>query len=70
MAMTRKDYELVALSLANQRANIAAQSLIEIKVLDKTIETLAATFALVHDNFKKDVFMEKAHHGQDSNAGL
>ena len=64
MAMTRKDYELVAKALSNQRLKIRDRTSIEYTTLDETVETMAAHFALMNDNFKKDVFMEAASHGE------
>lgn len=68
MAMTKKDYTLLAKALSNQRDNIEAKAKIETETLDETVETIAAHLSLMYDNFKKDVFMEEAGHGQDSNA--
>ncbi|MEE9580111.1 MAG: hypothetical protein V3V74_02195 [Nitrosomonadaceae bacterium] len=62
--MTRKDYELVARALANQRLKIRDRTSVEYITLDETVETMAATFALMNDNFKKDIFMEAASHGK------
>lgn len=67
MAMTKKDYDLVAKSLAAQRIRLETRKGVELATLDETIESMAAHFALIYDNFKKDAFMEAARHGQDSN---
>lgn len=67
MAMTRKDYALVAKALANQRESISNRVTIEFRTLDETIENMAAHFALMNDSFKKDVFMEAAGYGESSN---
>jgi hypothetical protein len=64
MAMTKKDYELVAKALANQRANVFVSSAISCRIIDETIEGIAAHFALMNANFNKDTFMEAAHHGK------
>ena len=64
MAMTKKDYELVAKALANQRGSITHRITVEFKTLDETIETIAAHFALMNDKFNKDIFMDAAHHGE------
>ena len=64
MAMTRKDYELVARALANQRANVFSSSAISCRVIDETIEGIAAHFALFNEKFNKDTFMEAADHGK------
>lgn len=66
MAMTKKDYELVATALANQRSSITNRVTVEFKTLDETIETIGAHFALMNDKFNKDTFMEAAHHGTGS----
>ena len=66
MAMTKKDYVLVARALAIQRENIITRSSVQCSIIDETIETLAAHFALVNDNFNKDVFLEAASHGESS----
>ncbi len=65
--MTKKDYELVAKALANQRGSISHRVTIEFQCLDDTIENIAAHFALMNDNFKKNTFMEAAGHGTRSN---
>lgn len=67
MAMTRKDYELVAKSLAATKRDCNHRLVVELEIVDKTIESLAAHFALMNDNFKKDVFLEAAGHGESSN---
>lgn len=67
MAMTKKDYALVAKALANQRANISNRVGIEMSTLDESIETIAAHFALMNDKFNKDIFLEAAEHGESSN---
>ena len=72
MAMTRKDYELVAKALANQREAIVCLTATKMATLDESIETIAAHFALMNDlqrspKFNKDAFMEAAHYGESSN---
>lgn len=67
MAMTRKDYELIAKALAARKESIDQQAYIEKKGVDKTAETIAAYLALTNENFKKDTFLEKAC-GTNSNA--
>ena len=67
MAMTRKDYELVAKALSNQRENVFSSSEISCRVIDETIEGIAAHFALMNDKFNKDTFMEAAAHGTSRN---
>lgn len=67
MAMTRKDYDLVAKALANQRGSIEHRKGIEINTLDETIENIAAHFALMNDKFNKDIFLEVSNHGKNSN---
>lgn len=67
MAMTKKDYVLVARALKTQRESIITRSSIQCTVVDETIETMAAHFALLYDNFNKDVFMEAAGYGESSN---
>ena len=67
MAMTKKDYELVARAIFNQRNSITMRITIEFNTLDDTIETMAAHFALMNDKFNKDAFMEAAGHGQNRN---
>ena len=68
MAMTKKDYVLVAKALKSQKENIMLSSSIQTRIVDETIETMAAHFALVNDNFNRDVFLEAAGHGANSNA--
>lgn len=68
MAMTKKDYELVAKALKSQKENIMVTSNIQTRIVDETIETMAAHFALVNDNFKKDTFLEAAGYGESSNS--
>jgi len=68
--MTRKDYTLIAKALLSQRDNVFSSSQVSCRVIDESIESLAAHFALMNDNFKKDVFMEAAGYGKSSNTGL
>lgn len=68
--MTKKDYELVAKALANQRDNVATRSSIECRILDETIENIAAHFALVNDKFNAERFKEVAAHGESCNVRL
>ena len=67
MAMTRKDYELVAHAIKAQKERMHESFRIESVAMDDFAETMAAHFALVNDNFKKDVFLEAAGHGESSN---
>jgi hypothetical protein len=67
MAMTKKDYMLIAAALRNQRENIVTRSSIQCSVVDETAETMAAHFALMNDKFNKDTFLEAAGHGESSN---
>lgn len=67
MAMTKKDYELVAKALANQRGSITHRITVEFKTLDETIENMAAHFALMNEKFNQETFMEAAGYGTDSN---
>ena len=66
MPMTQKDYGLVARALREQRRTICAEGAIKLKCIEETAETMAAFFALTHDKFRKDKFME-AVNGEDSN---
>ncbi len=67
MAMTKKDYQLIATALSNQRGSITHRVTVEFKTLDETIETIAAHFALMNDKFNKEIFLEAADHGKSSN---
>jgi hypothetical protein len=67
MSMTKKDYELVAKALFNQRDSIEKRIDIEYQTLDATIETMAAHFALMNEKFNKDTFLEWSGHGSCSN---
>lgn len=67
MAMTKKDYQLVASAIKSQRERLDHEFRIQGQAMDDFAETMAAHFALVNDNFKKDIFMEAAGCGQDSN---
>ena len=67
MAMTKKDYQLIATALANQRGAIDHRLTIEFKTLDETIENIAAHFALMNDKFNKEIFLEASDHGKSSN---
>jgi hypothetical protein len=67
MAMTRKDYVLVAKAFASQRDDIKKRGTIALRTLEQSIETMAAHFALVNDNFNKEVFLEAAR-GENSNS--
>lgn len=68
MAMTKKDYQIVAKALANQRENIEHRQTIELNIVDEVIETIAAHFALINDRFDVEIFKEAADYGKDSNA--
>ena len=71
MALTKKDYIVIANALRSQREHMTEDfdkevedlqqgHVIRHKTWQSTVETLAATFALVHDNFKSDVFLKAA----------
>lgn len=64
MAMTKKDYELVAKALLNQRQSVFSSKAVSCRVIDESIETIAAHFALFNDKFNKDIFFEAAGHGK------
>lgn len=66
MAMTKKDYQLVAKALANQRGSLVHRKGIELNTLDETIENIAAHFALMNDKFNQEIFMEVSNHGKNS----
>lgn len=66
MAMTKKDYELVAHAFAAQRSDIKKRGNIALRTLDQSIETMAAHFALMNDKFNKDTFLQASHHEQDT----
>lgn len=66
MAMTKKDYVLVANAIKAQKERMHAEFRIEAKAMDDFAETMAAHFALVNDNFNKDTFLEAADHGKSS----
>ncbi len=68
MAMTKKDYVLVASAIKAQKERMHAEFRIEAKAMNDFAETMAAHFALTNDNFNKDIFLEAAGHGEDSNA--
>ena len=65
--MTKKDYELVAKAIKAQRERMHETYRIESEAMDDFAETMAAHFALVNDNFKKDIFLEAAGHGKIRN---
>ncbi len=65
MAMTRRDYHLVAKALAERRRVCREEAKLKAEAIDEAIETVAAFFALHNDNFKRDVFLEVAF-GKDS----
>lgn len=67
MAMARKDYQLVARALRSQREAVITRSSIQCSIIDETAECLAANFALMNENFKKDAFLEAAGHGESNN---
>lgn len=58
MAMTKKDYELIASALRAQKEAIATRSNIQSRIVDETAETMAAHFALLNDKFNKDTFLK------------
>ena len=66
MAMTKKDYELVAKALSNQRGSITHRITVEFKTLDETIENMAAHFALMNEKFNAETFKEAAGYGENS----
>jgi len=67
MAMTKKDYVLVANAIRAQKQRMSVEFRIEEKAMDDFAETMAAHFALTNDNFNKDIFLEAAGHGKSSN---
>lgn len=70
MAMTKKDYELVAYAIKAQKQRMNEKFRIESVAMDDFAETMAAHFALVNDKFNKDTFFKAVGHGEDSNPGL
>jgi hypothetical protein len=66
--MTKKDYELVAVAIKAQKERMHDEFRINSEAMDDFAETMAAHFALVNDNFKKDIFLEAAGHGESSNS--
>ena len=56
MAMTKKDYELIASALRAQKEAIATRSNIQSRIVDETAETMAAHFALLNDKFNVVLF--------------
>lgn len=65
MAMTKKDFELVAKALREQRRHFHQKFNMEMEAMDHMTQTMAAYFALMYDNFKKDQFLEAAKFGED-----
>ena len=66
MTMTRKDYQLVAQALKTQRENVFSSSAISCRVIDETIEGIAAHFSLMHDRFDAATFKKAAGYGEDN----
>jgi hypothetical protein len=66
MAMTKKDYELIAKAFSATRKATRKHGNPGLRTLDVAIETMAALIAMTHDNFKKDVFL-RACRGENSN---
>lgn len=64
--MTKKDYQLVASAIKSQRERLDQEFRIQGKAMDDFAETMAAHFALVNDNFHKDIFMEAAGCGNNN----
>lgn len=60
MAMTKKDYTTVARAIREQRARYKEQYKLNTQGMDDFAETMAAHFALLNDNFKKDLFLKEA----------
>lgn len=68
MAMTKKDYQLVAHAIKAQKERMHEEFRVEETAMNDFAETMAAHFALVNDNFNKDTFLEAAgHDGESSN---
>lgn len=67
MAMTKKDYELIAQAFSATRKATRNHGNPGLRTLDVAIETMAALIAMTHDNFNKDIFLEAAR-GEDSNS--
>lgn len=65
MAMTKKDYILVASAIKAQKERMHDEFRINAEAMDDFAETMAAHFALVNDNFNKDIFLEAAAHGAE-----
>ena len=68
MAMTKKDYTLVANAIKAQKQRMHDEFRINSEAMDDFAKTMAAHFALVNDNFNADVFMEAAGHGESTTA--
>jgi len=66
VAMTKKDYVLVASAIKSQKERMHAEYRINEDAMNDFAETMAAHFALVNDNFNKDIFLEAAGHGKSS----
>lgn len=66
MAMTKKDYVLVANAIKAQKERMHSEFRIEERAMDDFAETMAAHFALVNENFNKDIFLEAAGHAKSS----
>lgn len=74
--MTRKDYQIVARALAAQRWHLyddkALNTVFGIRrallILDMTVETVAAHFALTNNRFDVDKFKEACAYGHRRNA--
>jgi hypothetical protein len=66
MAMTKKDYTLVANAIKAQKQRMHEHFRVEAVAMDDFAETMAAHFALVNDNFNAEVFLEAAGHGKSS----
>lgn len=60
MAMTKKDYELIAKAFSATRKATRNYGNPGLRTLDVAIETMAALIAMTHDNFNKDIFLRAA----------
>lgn len=60
MAMTKKDYQVLASAFAVQRRAIADRESIALQTLDDTIDTIAAHLVLLNDRFNVERFLEVA----------
>jgi hypothetical protein len=66
VAMTKKDYVLVAKAIKAQKERMDEKFRVESEAMDDFAETMAAHFSLVNENFNAEVFLEAAGHGESS----